>query len=165
MSKTLKCFGCKEVFPVEELTNYCTARAVHGHYYCKHCLPLVQGREKFSNQVCRIFGLKAPGPRIWTERRRLIDKYGYTDDTLIDTLDYLYNDQKLVHITESIYRINPETVEAAIEYKKQKRAENDKIAAAFVEQSAQMAEKRKVNITLKEKEIKELNPDDYLTDD
>ena len=52
-------------------------------------------REKFSNKVCEIFGIKSPGPVIWTQRKKLRDTYGYTDSAIIDCLEYIYNVLKL----------------------------------------------------------------------
>ena len=72
-----KCYGCKQEFRSEELVYYASPTANTGYNYCPKCLAEKQARERFSYKVCSIFGLKAPGPRIWTERKRLYEKYGY----------------------------------------------------------------------------------------
>ena len=127
---TLKCFGCKQEFRREELINYTPLNSQTSHNYCKKCLEKKQQRENFSNKVCSIFGIKVPGPRIWAERKRLIDKFGYTDNTIIECLDYLYNIKKLKVLSESLTLVNPANVDAMQRYKRQQAAKAGQLTAA-----------------------------------
>lgn len=120
---TRQCYGCKQVFRKEELVEYASVRASTGHWYCSKCLAEKQEREHFSDKVCEIFGLKSPGPRIWTERKRLIDTYGYTDGIIINCLEYIYNVKRLKKLTESLALVTPKMV---AEMKKWKRSEDGK---------------------------------------
>lgn len=118
---TLKCYGCKEDFLREEIINYCSPRAKTGHNYCPKCYKEKLAREEFYETVCKIFGLKAPGPRIWTDRERIQKKYGYTDETIIDCLKYIYEVQGIKKLTESLSLVTPINVDKMMAYK---RAQN-----------------------------------------
>ena len=132
MSKATKmCFSCKNSFLKEELIDYAGIGAKTFHSYCKKCYEDKLARERFSNKVCMIFGIKAPGPRIWTERKRLIDSYGYTDDIIIDCLDYIYNIEQKKKLSESLCLVNPITVEKMLQWKKRKNIEAYKIMNAI----------------------------------
>lgn len=121
MRKLLKCHDCKQLFLRDELINYAPLTSKTSYNYCKDCYEKKIARDKFSDTVCMIFGIKAPGPRIWNERSRIIEKYGYTDDVIIDCLIYLYKVLKKKHISESIYLVTPTNVEKMKQYK---RAQN-----------------------------------------
>lgn len=115
--KVKQCFGCKQQFRVEELVDYAPLTAKITHSYCRACLKEKQDRDNFSNKVCQIFGIKTPGPRIWTERKRLIEKYGYTDNIIINCLEYIYNVLKKKKVSESLYAITPNIVSDMINWK------------------------------------------------
>jgi len=160
MAKTLMCYGCREKFLKEELVAYAGTNAKITHNYCKNCLAEKQARERFSIQVCQIFGLKSPGPRIWTERKRLIDTFGYTDDIIIDCLEYIYKVEKKKKLVESLCLVNPVTVEHMRTYKKRIENSNQQIVRAIattkmIEHIVPVKENTK---TIK----KEWNPDDWL---
>ena len=132
MAKTfLKCYNCKEDFRREELVTYTPLRAKTSHNYCPKCYQEKLAREKFSEKVCAIFGIKSPGARIWTERKRLIDTYGYTDQILIDCLDYIYNVEKKKKWSESLCLINPTLVEKMLAYKRKGQYQNNLIVNAI----------------------------------
>ena len=160
MVKTLTCFGCKEKFPRKELVGYAGLNAKNLHNYCPKCLEEKQARERFSTQVCKIFGLKSPGPRIWTERKRLMDTFGYTDDIIIDCLEYIYKVEKKKKLVESLCLVNPVTVDHMRTYKKRIENSNQQIVRAIT--TTKMIEHIvpiKENTT---KIKKEWNPDDWL---
>lgn len=100
-------------------------------WYCPKCLEEKQSRERFSNKICQIFGIKAPGPVIWTQRKRLIAQYGYTDDTIIDCLDYVYNEMKIKKLSESLYFVKPDMIEKMRVWKKEQAAKASSLAAAM----------------------------------
>ena len=99
------------------MVNYATPRAKTSYWYCKKCYDEKMAQEDFSNKVCSIFGIKTPGPRIWTERKRLIDTYGYTDETIVNCLDYIYNVLKKPKKVETIYLVNPAMVDEMMRFR------------------------------------------------
>ena len=119
---THKCHTCKEVFRNEEMVNYATPRSKTSYWYCKKCYNEKMAQEEFSNKVCSIFGIKTPGPRIWTERKRLIDTYGYSDETIVNCLDYIYNVLKKPKKVETIYLVNPTMVDEMMQYRRNQHA-------------------------------------------
>ena len=114
----IQCHTCKEKFRKEELFFYCSPKAKTGYNYCRKCYEEKLAREDFSYKVCKIFGLKAPGPRIWTERQRLQETYGYTDQIITDCLEYVYNVKGAKKLAESLYMINPTNVDEMLQYKR-----------------------------------------------
>lgn len=154
-----KCYGCKQSFRKEELVSYASPRAKVFQSYCPKCLAEKQSRDNFSDKVCSIFGIKTPGPRIWTERKRLQETYGYTDNAIIDCLDYIYNVEKKKKFAETLYLINPATMDKMKAYQREKNNESLKLAAAtttkFNEYIAPIqTNKNKVKI--------EYDPDEWL---
>lgn len=115
---TLKCHECKEVFRREELISYCSPNAKTSFNYCPKCYEAKIARENFSNTVCKIFGLKAPGPRIWKERERIQQTYGYTDETICDCLRYVYEVNKAKKLSESLCLVTPTNVEKMTQLKR-----------------------------------------------
>ena len=91
MQITRKCAGCKQDIRKDEMIQYATPSGKTTYWFCKSCYEEKLEREKFQNKVCQIFGIKSPGPVIWTQRKRLRDTYGYTDEVIVDCLDYIYN--------------------------------------------------------------------------
>ena len=115
----------------------------------------------FSDKVCEIFGIKGPGPRIWTERKRLQDTYGYTDAVIIDCLDYIYNVKHYKKLAESLVLVKPQMVD---EMKKWKRGESNKLNGLLAAM-AQPVEHVQVEVqenTHSNKKI--INADDFLDD-
>ena len=131
MNKKLKCFGCKQSFLREELVAYASINSNTTHNYCLKCLAEKQARDQFSIQVCKIFGLKSPGPRIWTERKRLMETFGYTDNIIIDCLEYLYNVEKKKKLAESLCLIKPDAIERMKRYKKNISNSNKQLIQAI----------------------------------
>ena len=163
MGRTIKqCYECKEKFRIEELVDYAGPRAKVMHSYCPNCLKEKQSRDKFSDKVCAIFGLKGPGPRIWTERKRIIQTYGYTDDTIIDCLDYIYNIEKKKVLSESLCLVKPPMVDKMMRYKRAKENESFKLAQAMNMETVEYI------VPIKENNVSNkviLDPDTLLEDD
>lgn len=103
-----------------------------------------------------------PGPRIWTERKRLIDTYGYTDQTIVDCLDYLYNVKKMKKLAESLCLVTPTTVHEMLMYKKQKIAEAQQLSLALKTEQKEYVVPTPKRKRQKQKTI--YNPDDWLED-
>lgn len=159
---TKKCFSCKEEFRKEELIDYAGPRAKNMQSYCKTCLKEKQARDNFSEKVCIIFGIKMPGPRIWTERKRLIDTFGYTDDTIIDCLEYIYNVKNYKKLAESLCLVKPEMVDEMMRYKKSQDNAGGKFVNAVTKK---IGETWHMSVQKEKKKVsKIINIDDYLDD-
>ena len=162
MQLTRKCFGCKENFLKTNMVEIFSASGKTSNWYCPKCADEKKAREVFSNKVCQIFGLKTPGPRIWTERKRLQDTYGYTDDIIVDCLDYIYMVKKMRKLSESLALVTPSMVDEMLVYKKNQEVQNNKIISAM---DTQMKEYIVPVQKRKEQKKEKMNPDDYLFDD
>ncbi len=126
-----KCYGCKQEFRSEELVYYASPLAKSGYNYCPKCFEEKMARERFSDKVCQIFGIKTPGPRIWTERKRIQQRYGYTDDTIVDCLEYIYNVEHMEKLSESLFMVTPVTVERMKKYKQRKEYDAQQVINAL----------------------------------
>jgi len=160
MATTLKCFGCKEKFLKDNMVQIFSITGKSSNWYCNKCANEKEARNRFSDKVCQIFGLKSPGPRIWTERKRLKDDYGYSDDLIVDCLDYIYNVKGMRKLAESLTLVKPEMVNEMFLAKQKREMESNKIAEA----AATTKIKHNLVMTEKIKERKKvfLNPDDFL---
>ena len=162
MHKAKKCFTCKQEFRPEELVYYTPLTAKSGHYYCAKCLEAKHQREHFSDAVCIIFGTKSPGPRIWSERQRLLEA-GYTDNIIIDCLDYVYNVKHYKIYAESLCVVTPEMISEMLMYKRKQREDELKTQEAMnMKTEAPQIKKIVVKPRENKGQKKKLNPDDFL---
>lgn len=161
MRKTYKCHNCHEVFRAEEMIEYTSLGSKTSYRYCKKCYEIQKNREEFSNKVCEIFGLKRPNSQIWSQRKYLINTYGYTDNTIIDCLDYIYNVEKFKKQKITLGLVNPISVEKMMKYKRAQQQKANTIARAF---SAQETKEYVVNVreNIKKNDDEDLNPDNWL---
>lgn len=159
MQKTLKCYECKELFPRDQLVAYASPDAKVMHNYCPKCLQEKQMREAFAAKVCQIFGIKNPGPRIWTERKRIQNTYGYTDQVLIDTLDYIYNVENKKKLADSLCLITPTTVDKMMAHKKNEENKGIGLIAAAQVKLTEHVVPIKENTSCKNHRV---NIDDFL---
>lgn len=149
---SLMCFSCKEKFNRTEMITY------KNHRYCKSCYEEKLERDKFSQYVCALFHIKAPGPKIWTQRKRLIEK-GYTDDTILKTLMYLYEVKSKKKLTETLGLVSVNNINAALNYYMGRD-----IHAAIMAEAMINAPKEVKQIKRRDLEEKKTytNPDDIL---
>ena len=161
MQLTKKCFGCKEVFRKTELVECFSASGKTSNWYCPKCLKEKHSREYFTSKICEIFGIQTPGPRIWTERKRLIEKYGYTDNIIIECLEYLYTIEKKDKLSDSLCLVNPISVEKMMQYKKIQQAKANSLMLAMNQQTVEYIVPMKKETHQKTS----INPDDWLKDD
>jgi hypothetical protein len=161
MQITRKCSGCKQEFRKDEMIQYATLSGKTTYWFCKNCYEDKLAREKFSNKVCEIFGIKSPGPRIWTERKRLKNDYGYTDDAIVDCLDYIYNVVKKNKLAESLALVSPRSMANMKSWRATKQAQAGSIAAAMAN-----TETKEYIVPIRENNNKreEINLDDALLD-
>ena len=161
MQLTRKCYGCKQDIRKDEMIQYTTLSGKSSYWFCKDCYEEKILREKFQLKVCEIFGIKTPGPRIWTERKRLKNTYGYTDSAIIDCLDYIYNEKKMSKLAESLALVNPRSMMEMKAWRSGKKAQAGDIAAAIAN-----TEIKEYIVPIKEntKKREKINLDDALLD-
>ena len=130
---TRKCVECEQYFPKEQMVKYASPRAKTLQWYCPKCLAEKKETEAFTEKVCSIFGIKMPGRRVWQDRKELKEQYGYTDQTLIDCLDYLYTVKKMKKSSVSLILIknNPSIVNEMFEYKIKEKEKAQQIVEAI----------------------------------
>ena len=159
--RTRKCDKCRADCIRSEMIEYTPVGCKNAQVLCRNCYEERIAYEKFSDGICKIFGLKKPGPIINKQRRTLLDK-GYTDEVILDCLDYVYNVKKLKKLSETLVLVTPENINAMMNYKKFTDYKTEKIAKAMV--TTQVVE-HVVPIKENTKSLMDdwdLNPDDWL---
>lgn len=139
----MKCYECKMDVP--------KADAIHSgsHYYHNGCFAVYINRQTFAEYVCRIYGLKAPGPVIYAQRKKFIEKYGYTDDGMIKALRYAYEVKKMkISKAEERIGIIPIVYDDAQQFFDIQEDKQNKIAKGF----AKVIDKEKTIVISTEKE-------------
>lgn len=161
MQLTRKCYGCKQDIRKDEMIQYSSISGKTSYWYCKNCYEEKIAREKFQLKVCQIFGIKAPGPLIWTQRKRLRDTYGYTDEAIVDCLDYIYNEKHMNKLKDSLGLVNPRSMAEMKKWRANKKATAGSIAASIA-----TMETKEYIVPIKENTRKreKLNLDDALLD-
>ena len=161
MLLTRKCHGCKQDIRKEEMIQYTSLSGKSSYWFCKTCYEEKMARERFQTKVCQIFGIKSPGPVIWTQRKKLRDTYGYTDDAIVDCLEYIYNVQKKKILSESLVLVNPKSMAQMKIWRTNKKAQAGSIVAAIAS-----TETKEYIVPIKEntKKREEINLDDALLD-
>ena len=151
------CYKCKKKFKKNDLISYCAPGCKTFHNYCKNCLEEKKKNEYFVNEICRIFGLKKPGPRIYAEKKRL-NANGFSDEMILLTLQYIYDVKKTPKLSETLYLVN---------------ITNFNKAKSFYSNATEEKDTKKIKYSYfkdEEKEeslfkIEEDNPDDFLGDE
>lgn len=159
MQLTRKCYGCKQDIRKEEMIQYSSPSGKTSYWYCKNCYEEKISRERFSNKICQIFGIKTPGPLIWTQRKKLKETYGYSDDAIVDCLEYIYNVQHMNKLKESLGLVNPRSMEGMRKWRATKKAQAGSVVAAMANTEVI---KNKVLVRENTTKRKEINLDDAL---
>lgn len=156
------CYQCKQIFRTEEMLQYSTLSGKTKYWLCKKCYEEKIERERFQIKVCEIFGIKTPGPLIWTQRKRIKDTYGYTDDTIINCLEYIYRVKHLKILKESLGLVTPKMVASMKSWQAEQKAKAGSVAAAIAntELNEQLVTIRE-NVSTK----REISLDEGLFDD
>jgi hypothetical protein len=141
------------------MIQYSSITGKSSYWYCKSCYEERMARERFQLKVCQIFGIKSPGPRIWTERKRLMNVYGYTDDAIVDCLDYIYNVEHRDKLTESLALVNPRSMTNMKQWRAFKKAQASSIVASIANTEIN---EYVVPVQEHKKTKKEINLDDAL---
>ena len=159
MKLTRKCHGCGQDIFKDEMIQYSTLSGKTSYWFCKTCYEEKMARERFQDKVCQIFGIKSPGPLIWTQRKRLQDTYGYTDDAIVDCLDYIYNVEHMNKLKESLGLVNPISMANMKSWRAGKKAQASSLAAAIINTEVK---EYIVPVQENKKKKKEINLDDAL---
>ncbi len=141
------------------MIQYSSISGKSTYWYCQSCYEEKLAREKFQQKVCQIFGLESPGPLIWTQRKRLIDKYGYTDDAIVDCLDYIYHVKHMDKLKESLGLVGPRSMDEMKKWRAWKKAQANNIVAALVNTDIT---KEAVMLNVEKNVKQEINLDDAL---
>lgn len=164
MKPTLQCYKCKQQFPRNELVEYTGWRAQNAQKYCPACLEEKKSNDAFEEYVCKLFNIKAPGSRINGDKKRLTEKYGYTNKTIMDTLDYIYNVKGLKVLSKSLALVKPSMVEEMLKYKRAKEIKSNILTNAFINGMQERSPER-IHARENEENKKAWNVDDYFFDD
>lgn len=119
------------MFKKENLVEYFTASGKTSYILCPDCLAKKLEREKFQDTICEILGIRSPGPRIWAQRKRLSDKYGYTDETIVECLRFLHDVKHYEFNRETLGLVAPWSIEEMNKWKKAQQAKASSIAASI----------------------------------
>ena len=154
----LTCCSCKEKIPREEIIFYGSQE--NQMKYCPTCYQEKRKREIFYDFVCELFGIRSPGPKIYSQRKRLKDSYGYSDEVIMKTLEYLYKIKKLNKGFETLGLVNPKNVDEALCYFADIEKEKEKMA------NFEPKKIKKIIVPVKpsERKVELINLDDYLED-
>ena len=159
MQLTRKCAGCGQNIHKDEMIQYFSPSGKTSYWFCKNCYEDKLARERFQMKVCQIFGLKSPGPVIWTQRKRLRDTYGYTDDAIVDCLEYIYNVKHMNKLTESLGLVGPRSMNEMKVWRANQKATASSIAAAIAHTTTK---EYLVPVRENNKKKEEINLDDAL---
>lgn len=159
LTRVYKCFECKWNVSVDD------AIYENKHYYHPACYALVLDKKNFVEYVCKLFGLKAPGPVIYSQRKNFMEKYKYTDAGMVKTLKFLYEVQKnkIDNAQERIGLIPYAYDEAQEHYAKEDERKRDianKMSNAIKNQKIEKIRIRK--IPKKERKVELIDPNTIL---
>ena len=120
--ETKQCYACKQQFRKSELIDYASLRAKILHSYCKKCLEQRMAKDRYKEGIYKLFGMM-PMAKANSQKKRLQEKYGYTDDVILDTIFYAFNIKGLKPIADEKYGpsigfINPSLVDEMSKYKR-----------------------------------------------
>lgn len=157
IAPSLTCVNCHQKFSRKEIVNF------NGKNLCFECHKEASEKNAFDIFICQLFGLKKPGPKIYSQRKNLLER-GYSLNAIRQTLDYLFNIKGLSkkEATIGILLTNPEYFDEAKEYY---RKENQNIENWSIAAQEQAAAKRFI-VPIREsvKEQKKINLDEINWD-
>lgn len=164
MKPTLKCYKCGEQIPRGDLVEYTSMRSKNPHRYCPKCLKTIQDAEQFYNKVAEFYKDDISWAAINKRKNILYETYGYTDQTIIDCLEYAYKIKGYVVLEKVLGIVKPPLVEEMLQYKRAKDTKENKIVNAIIE-GTKKQNFPKIKIRENIKQPKEWNIDDYFFDE
>ena len=133
MKPTLKCYKCGEQVPRGDLVEYVTKRSKNPHRYCPTCLKTILDAENFCDKITEFYKDNISWPTINKRKRLLYETYGYTDQTIIDCLEYAYKVKGYVVLEKVLGIIKPPLVEEMLQYKKVQDFKENQIVNAIID--------------------------------
>jgi hypothetical protein len=88
MEKTVKCQLCGGAVLHSEVIKY------KGKNFHKDCSKQYKDREELCNYICKVFNLKAPGPRNYQLMKRYREENNYTYKGMLNSLKYFFEVKK-----------------------------------------------------------------------
>ena len=67
---------------------------ISNYNYHPHCAEQKKEKDELTDFICKLFGFKAPGPRIYAQIKKFVNDNGYTYKEIRLTLDYFFNVKK-----------------------------------------------------------------------
>lgn len=163
MKPTLKCYKCGEQVPRGDLVEYTSMRSKNPHRYCPKCLKAVQDAERFYNKIVEFYKDDISWATINKKRTALYETYGYTDQTIIDCLEYAYKVKGYVVLEKVLGIVKPPLVEEMLQYKRAKDFKENKIVDAIISSAnAKFLPRIKVRENTKPKPKSSWDDEDYL---
>lgn len=124
--RIVKCAYCGLGVPKDE------AKRHKDKNYHSECLKEQIDKEELTNFICRLFSLKAPGPRIYAQIKSYLEKNNYTYKGILQALQFFYEIQK--HSTDKSNQgigIVPYVYDAAQEYYNNISLRQERVATAI----------------------------------
>lgn len=124
--------------------------------YHADCLEIQLSKEELTDYICRLFSLKAPGPRIYTQIKTFLDKYPYyTYKGIKQALVYFYEVQKKpIDKANQGIGIVPYVYDSAQEYYNSITMRQERVATAL--SSSLSIESQEIIVKKQEKKKKTL---------
>lgn len=88
--------------------------------YCWQCFPKQLAKVKFERFVKGLFNLTQIPPSVWKEYKNLIT-CGFSNDTIIETIYYIYTAKKVNELNTAMKMINEKVVEEMTALRKERK--------------------------------------------
>lgn len=88
--------------------------------YCWQCFPKKLAKVKFERFVKGLFNLTQIPPSVWKEYKNLIT-CGFSNDTIIETIYYIYTAKKVNQLMTIMKMINEKVVEEMTALRKERK--------------------------------------------
>lgn len=160
LKPTLKCHKCGEQFPRDDLVEYVTRRAINPQRFCPQCLKKIQEEEYFYKRITEFYKDDISWSTINKRRKALYETYGYTDNTIIDCLEYAYTVKGYVVLEKILGIVKPPLVEEMLQYKREKEFKENKIVNAIIDSFTDTRELPKIHVRENMKPKKKTTWDD-----
>lgn len=152
------CYRCKEKLERTE------AAKEKDKYFHPECLVLHQEAADLYSYICFLFGLKTPGPRIYTQIKTYIEKNNYTYNGIKLALKYFF---EVKHNNTSIETIGivPYVYDEAQEYFKNtehRQADIAKIIGEKIEETPIIIDVKSTPNRKTKKRLIDMDMDDFI---
>lgn len=151
----MKCAECEKLVDKDQAVKY------NNKNFHPQCYGAKLERQELFDYICMIFKLKKPGPKVNSQRRTFIDKYGFSDVGMLNALKYIYEVKKdnPAKAREGIGLIPYVYEEAENYFKQQERIQQEiaiSMAAAIEQTKTKVIHIKRKNQTPKQGELIDL---------